>query len=229
MNVLRKLGYFGEAEALYHQALQQHPQTGSFYRDLGALLEQQNRLEEAAKVYRKGIQRTANDPDPVNFQFQLIDLLLQQQKLDEAIALSQQTLPLANLPDHYVQLSDRLAKQNRLKEANALYNQIATAYRQQLRLYAGAPYARFNDPFRYAELASRLIDVLVKQNKLPEAIAITREFQLPRVYPFQDGLDSSLLYSLVRQKRIAEAIALCRQKIQQEPVNYFWVESLGYF
>ena len=56
-------GRNGESEAMFLRAISSSPVSAFFYRDYGQLLEKQDRISDARRIYAQGLRRSPNDPD----------------------------------------------------------------------------------------------------------------------------------------------------------------------
>lgn len=114
------------------QAVAQNPNSSLLYYQLGAALTRQQKLEAAATAYLKAIEL---NPDFYWwFYYNLWEVLVKQDKLDDVIKLSRP--PLEANPEifwPYLNLGEALTRQGKLNEAIKTYQTIS--YQQTLKLY----------------------------------------------------------------------------------------------
>ena len=218
-----------DAIRFYTAALAAHPMANSARNNLGLLLVQQDRLDEAEACYHRAIEL---DPDFGRAHSNLGRLLLQQERFDEAEASFRRAIDLgADEPNSHNDLGVLYARQNRLDEAEAFYRwaiqldpDLADAHYNLGNLLrvrnrfdeAGASYRRAIeiDPDRVAA-HSNLGNVLANQDRFDEAEASYR--RAIDIDPDSSAAHSNLGNLLLDRNRLGEAEVSFRRAIEAKP------------
>ncbi|NET07865.1 MAG: tetratricopeptide repeat protein, partial [Symploca sp. SIO2B6] len=175
------------------------------YSNLGTVLHQQGKLDEAITFHRQAIRL---DPNYSTAYYNLGTALSAQGKLDEAITSYQQAIRLnPNDAITYNNLGNALIDQGKLDEAIANYQQV-------IRL----------DP-NHAIAYSNLGTVLHQQGKLDEAITFHR--QAIRLDPNYSTAYYNLGTALSAQGKLDEAITSYQQAIRLNPNDAITYNNLG--
>ncbi|MCL1466815.1 tetratricopeptide repeat protein [Argonema galeatum] len=117
-------GKYEQAEKIYLQIIEQHPNHSVAYKNLGNAVFNQGKLEEAIAYYQQGL---TLDPDDAITYYHLAIVFQQQEKLEEAIAYYQQFLTLnPNSAAALNNMGQAFQAQGKLEEAIACYQQALT-------------------------------------------------------------------------------------------------------
>jgi Tfp pilus assembly protein PilF len=178
--------------AAYRQAIKLQPDYALAHYNLGIVLAEQKKVDEAVAAYRQAIKL---QPDYAKAHNNLGNALYEQKKLDEAVAAYRQAIKLQpDLAEAHNNLGNALYEQKKLDEAVA-------AYRQAISLKPD-----------YAEAHDNLGRALAKQKKVDEAVVAYRTaIQLRRDFA---TAHYNLGLVLVQQQKLDEAVATFRQAIR---------------
>jgi tetratricopeptide (TPR) repeat protein len=193
----RQAGMYRDVETFWQTTLARNPDCWMAHNNLGLLLKNQGRIEEAMEHYHKALQINPNYSEALN---NLGNALVARGRLDEAIENYRQAIQLN--PDYFLthdNLGQALVAQGRLEEA-------IKNFRQAIQLNPN-----------YAEALNNLGIALAAKGQLDEAIENYRK--AIQINPnFAKALDN-LGVALAAQGRFDEAIENFHQAIQSNP-NY---------
>jgi tetratricopeptide (TPR) repeat protein len=190
----RQAGIYRDPETLWRDTLAKNPDCWLAHNNLGLLLKNQGRIEEAMEHYHKAIQINPNNFEALN---NLGATLAAQGRLEEAIENYHQAIQLN--PDYFLthdNLGQALAAQGRFEEAIENFHQAI-----QL------------NP-NYAEAQYNLGNALAAQGRIEEAIAQYREAL--RLNPNLVGALNNLAWALAASPEAelrngAEAVGLAER------------------
>jgi tetratricopeptide (TPR) repeat protein len=188
---------YASAETLYRATLARNPDCLLAYNNLGGLLSEQGRVDEALPFIQSALKLRPDDGGVYN---NLGNLFYRQGKFAEAAAQYRQAIRLK--PDYaeaHNNLATALLPQGQLAEA-------IDQYQQAVRIRPDYAVARYN-----------LGNALVSENHLAEAIAQYQE--AVRVKPDYAEAHSNLGNALLQAGRLSEAIAHAQQAVQLAPDN----------
>ena len=223
-------GRHATAFDLLARAVRRKPDFPDIHFNLGKVLQEQGRLDDAVASYRRGLLLGPDRPE--RYHFNLGDVLREQGQWDAAAACYRQAIQVR--PDYvkpYVNLGNVLLEQLKPAEAaecfekalqlepqsaNAHVN-LAIALRELGRLEEAAGHCDFAlrlDP-QSAEARNNLGTVLLDQGKLEDALANFREATRMRAdYP---KAWNNLGAALLEQGNLREAMAAVEEAIRRKP------------
>ncbi|MGA2180625.1 MAG: tetratricopeptide repeat protein [Verrucomicrobiota bacterium] len=235
----RQCGMYTNMETLWRDTLARNPDCWMAYNNLGILLKNQGRIEEAMELYHKSIQINPNNSEAL---YNLGIALAAKDRFDEAIESFRQALRInPNYADALNNLGATLAAKGRFDEAienyqkaiqinpnfyDALYNLgVALAargrfdeaienYRQAIRINPNNSEALYN-----------LGNALAARGRFDEAIENYR--QAIRINPNNSEALNNLGNALAARGRFDEAIENYRQAIRINPNNSDALDNLG--
>jgi tetratricopeptide (TPR) repeat protein len=228
-----------EAAAAYRRVLALRPDIAEVHNNLGVILKNQGRLDQAVAEYQQAL---ALKPDFVEAYNNLGNVLREQGKLDQAAARYQQAIALK--PDYaeaHNNLGIILWQQDKLDQAVAHYqqalalkpdlaeahNNLGNALRRQGKFdqaLAGFEQAIALRP-DYAEAQNNLGNVLLSLGKLDEAAA--RFEQVLALRPDHAEAHYSLGDTLLQQAKHEEALARFEQALALKPDYPDAIKNLG--
>ena len=232
-------GNYTQAESIWRRVIQLDPNNVGAYNNLGNVLKDQGKLEEAIFAYRQAIQLNPKFAPTYN---NLAVALYEQKKLEEAIAACRQAIKLnPKLAEAYNNLGNALSDQGKLEEAIAAYQQaiqlepqfalaysnLGNAFREQKKqeeAIAAYRQAIQLDP-KLAQPYNNLGTVLSNQEKLEKAIAAYR--QAIQLDPKFAQAYNNLGMVFYKQGELEEAIVAFRQAIQLDPKDAYTYNGLG--
>ena len=191
----RQSGMYTGLETLWRTTLARNPNCAMAHTDLGNVLVQKGRVDEAITHYQQALEI---QPDYELAHYNFGYLLLQKGQVDEAISHFQKALALQpdSVPAHY-HLGDAFLQQGRMNEA-------AVQFQKALEIKPGV-----------AEIQNSLGDVLLRQGKMDEAIVhFQTALQLQPRYP---NALNNLGIALFHEGKKTEALAHFRQALEIQP------------
>jgi serine/threonine-protein kinase len=186
---------YGEAEAVYREAIRLRPEWGEAHSNLGAALNGQQKHDQAEAACRKALELK---PDLAEAYCNLGNALVHQGKPSDAEAACRRALELKpDLAEAHVNLGNALDHQEKFGQAEA-------AYRKALELKPNL-----------AEAHANLGNARARQQRYVEAEAAYRKALDLR--PDLAEMHNNLGYALLRQKRYGEAEAAFRKATDLNP------------
>ena len=205
VHVWQQGNIYRDSETLYRDTISKNPGAWMAHNNLGAILTEQDRLDEAIAHFSKVLRI---NPDYAEAHYNLGHVLVQQGKLKEAAPHLRQALRIN--PDHaeaHNTLGYALVRQGQLDEA-------ASHLRQALRINPD-----------YADAHNNLGNVLTEQGRLDEAIA---HFSTAlQTEPDHEKALNSLGKALARQGKNEEALAHFSKALQLNPNSAGAHNNLG--
>ncbi len=230
-NSLAKLGQLDEAIAAYSRASELNPDADWIHSALANAVQQRNQSDLVAEASASYPQIIELDPDnveayqhllqlqPDNWEvgLQLGNTLVQQGKLEEAIAVYHRAIE--HNPHNqtaYYGLEESLAKLGQLEEAIATYRQAIELSLQEKQK------ASTLDPTEEREEAIKRYRQVIEDN--PDNIS--EYYKLLELQPDRQEVWLQLAQALVRQGKLEEAIAVSRRLIELSPREEYY-QQLG--
>jgi protein O-GlcNAc transferase len=134
--VVYQMGRHERGVELIRQAIQRNGQRPTYFCDLGVMLKNQRKLDEAIAEYRRAI---AIKPDLAEAHYNLGNALKDQGKRDEAIAAYRRTIAIKpNLAETHYNLGNALHDQGKLEEALASYERALAEKPDHAYAFSGA-------------------------------------------------------------------------------------------
>ncbi|PSB32470.1 FkbM family methyltransferase [Stenomitos frigidus] len=197
-------GQVAEAEALYHQVLEQHPEQIAALTWLALIADQAGRPEESVGYY----DRLLTVQPSAEAHSNLGTLLCRLGRIQEAIAHQQQAVVLKpNQPETQYNLGVILNQAGQVEEAIAQYRQVLTL-----------------EP-NYGAAHNNLAMALYKQGKVEEAIAHYQ--QAVTLNPSHVNAHNGLGVALFRQGLVEQAIEHYERAIALQPDSFSAYNNLG--
>ena len=193
------------AIAALQQAIDIKPDNARYYQELGDILTQNNKLDEAEQVYKHAIKIS---PNWDNFYHLLGNVLIKKNNLTAAIlAFKQAAILSPNCAKYYYALGDALVKLNKLNEAQKCFNK-----------------AIYLDPAN-ASYYHGLGNVFAKADQLD--LAKTSYKKAIFINPNRGNFYRSLACVLAQQEQLDEAISTCEQATKLNSKNPHFYRTLG--
>jgi protein O-mannosyl-transferase len=241
----KQCGMYASVETLWQTTLRRNPDCWLAHNNLGAVLQQKGKVDEAIAQYREALQIK---PDYAEARLSLGTALLQKGRVDEAIIQCQKALQIRpDLEDACLDLGNAFLQkgsvdeaiteyQNALQinrgDAHARYN-LGTALRQKGRVNEAI--AQYQEALQikpdYAEACNNLGTALRQQGRVDEAIT-----QFQRALQIKPGLEearNNLASAFLQKGSVAEAIAQYQLALQINPAdatvqnNLAWLLATG--
>jgi tetratricopeptide (TPR) repeat protein len=188
----RQAGMYMDMETLWRDTLARNPDCSMAHNNLGLLLKNQGRIEEATEHFHKAIQI---DPNSSEAQYNLGTVLADKGRFEEAIDYFRQAIQInPNSSEALNNLGNALAAQGRFEEA-------IESYRKAIQINPNFSEALYN-----------LGNALAAQGRSDEAIENYR--QAIQLNPNYCEAQYNLGNALAAQGRFEEAIENYRQAIQ---------------
>ena len=202
----KQSGMYADAETLYRTTIRKNPNCWMAYDNLGVLLSNSDRSNEAMALYQKALKIKPNDPEAYN---NIGNVLFQTGRLDEAMANVQEALKInPKYPDAHNNLAMLLEKNGRIDEA-------IDHYRRALEI----------NPL-FAEVHNNLGKLLAKTGQTDEAIT---HFQMAlKINPNYADAHNGVGILLAQIGRMDEAIVHYRKALEINSDNSETHLNLGY-
>jgi tetratricopeptide (TPR) repeat protein/serine/threonine protein kinase len=247
-------GNFAAAEAELQEALRLHQQgkdivepgetrldLASLHANLGIALENQGKLGEAEKHFRKACDLKPNDPDYLNMLGAfLCDYKREYDAALEAFNKALQVDPkyamahcnIANVMRNKGEISKAVASFQKALELDPelalAHNNLGNIYMRQGKLAEAMDHYRkaIRSEPSYAMAHYNLGNALLQLNKLPEA---AEEFRAAVHFkPGYTKAHHALGQALWQQDKVSEAAAACREALRLEPKNASGISQLAW-
>jgi tetratricopeptide (TPR) repeat protein len=201
----RQAGMYMDMETLWRDTLARNPDCSMAHNNLGLLLKNQGRIEEATEHFHKAIQI---DPNSSEAQYNLGTVLADKGRFEEAIDYFRQAIQInPNSSEALNNLGNALAAQGRFEEA-------IESYRKAIQINPNFSEALYN-----------LGNALAAQGRSDEAIENYR--QAIQLNPNYCEAQYNLGNALAAQGRFEEAIENYRKAIQINPNYCKALDNLG--
>ena len=215
-----------EADKIYRQAKES---TGYIYSDFGAYYLQQQKFNEAFRVYHLGIRE---NPSELDSYLGLIALLVIQEKIDEAFQVCHDISPELRY-EAYISLGSILSSYQIFDGAEAAYRQGIKFEAKRPEAYIGVAQLlvnrdRLDKAFKVCEQMLQQPELRYNANVLRGSLLIVQERedeaeqayqQAIKVDPNQLDAYSQLAALYEKQQRINEAIQLCKRAVEFQSTN----------
>jgi len=200
----RQSAMYADIEALWRTTLARNPACWMAHNNLGVVISQKGKIDEAIVHYRTALQM---QPDYSDADYNLGNALLQKGEIDGAISYFQEAMKLE--PSYMAQegLGTALVRRGEVHEA-------IFQFQAALKL-------RPNDPDGHSNLAV----VLIRDGRVDEAIAHWRESL--KIRPDNAQIQTYLAAVLLRKGQAKEAAAHWQKSLELQPGNADTANNLG--
>ena len=227
----RQACIYGDRETLWRDTLAKSPRSAMPHSNLGGILLEQGKTEEAIEHFREALRINPNEPEAHH---DLANALVSQGKLDEAIPSYGEALRLrpGYAKAHY-NLANALAAQGRLDEAVTHYTAAIRALPTYAMAHSNLGHAlarlgRLDEAIAHyvetvrldpacAEAHHNLANALVGRGRLDEAVAHYTESL--RLLPADAKTHYNLATALSRQGRLDEAMGHYTEALRLDPTH----------
>ena len=200
----RQSAMYADIEALWRTTLARNPACWMAHNNLGVVISQKGKIDEAIVHYRTALQM---QPDYSDADYNLGNALLQKGEIDGAISYFQEAMKLEPSYMAHEGLGAALVRRGEVHEA-------IFQFQAALKL-------RPNDPDGHSNLAV----VLIRDGRVDEAIAHWQESL--KLRPNNAKIQNYLAAVLLQKGQVKEAMAHWQKSLELQPNNADTVNNLG--